>query len=49
MEILSIWTILGVATVILLAVYWGNRNAVWGGFTMGIIVGLVIALFSGFD
>ena len=49
MEILSIWTILGIVTVILLVVYWGSRNAVWGGFTIGIIVGLVIALFSGFD
>lgn len=49
MEILNIWTILGVVTIILLAVYWGSRNAVWGGFTIGIIVGLFIAIFSNFD
>ncbi len=46
----NIWTILGIATPILLVVYWRRRNAVWGGFTIGIIVGLVIALFfPGFD
>lgn len=49
MEIFNTWTILGVVTLILLAVYWGRRNAVWGGFTIGIIVGLVIALFSDFN
>ena len=49
MEFLNIWTILGVASAVLLFVYWGRRNAVWGGFTIGIIAGLIIALFSGFD
>jgi membrane protein implicated in regulation of membrane protease activity len=49
MEYLNIWTILGVVSLILLALYWNRRNAVWGGLTIGIIVGLVIALFSNFD
>ena len=49
MEYLNIWTILGVASVVLLFVYWGRRNAVWGGFTIGIIVGLMVALFAGFN
>jgi len=49
MEVINIWTILGVATLILLGVYWGKRNAVWGGFTIGIVAGLVIALFSDFN
>lgn len=49
-----IWKILGVITLILLVIYWGRRNAVWGGFTIGIIIGLIIAIFflfegSGFD
>ena len=44
-----LWTSLGIVTLILLIAYRGKRNAVWGGFTIGIIVGLVIALFSGFD
>ncbi len=45
----TIWTILGILTPILLLAYWRKRNAVWGGLTMGIIVGLLIALFSGFN
>ena len=49
MEYFGIWTILGILTFILLAVYWRTRNAVWGGFTAGIIIGLIVALFSGFD
>lgn len=44
-----IWIILGIVTLILLAVYRKKRNAVWGGLTIGIIVGLVVALFSEFD
>lgn len=48
MEYLNIWTILGTISIILLAVYWGRRNAVWGGFIIGIVIGLIIVLFSGF-
>ncbi|MFC1789495.1 hypothetical protein ACFLYY_00785 [Patescibacteria group bacterium] len=43
-----IWTILGVISVILLIIFWRSRNAVWGGFTIGAVIGLVVALFSGF-
>lgn len=43
---ISIWTIV---SVILLAIYWRGKNAVWGGFTIGIIIGSVLALFNGFD
>lgn len=49
MEYLNIWTILGAISVVLLFVYWGGRNAVWGGLTIGAVVGVTIALFSGFD
>lgn len=49
MENFSIWIILGIVTVILLMFFWRTRNAVWGGFTIGIIIGLIVALFSGFD
>jgi hypothetical protein len=54
MENLNIWKILGVITVILLIAFWRGRSAVWGGLTIGIIVGLVIAIFylfkgGGFD
>jgi hypothetical protein len=48
MELFNVWIILGIATIVLLTIYQGNRNAVWGGFTIGIIVGLVIVVFSDF-
>lgn len=33
--------------VALLIIHWGDRNAVWGGATLGIIVGLILALVQG--
>ena len=45
----TIWIILGIASIVLLAIYFRVRNAVWGGFTVGIIIGLIIALFSEFN
>jgi len=41
----DIWTILGIIAIILLFIYWRNRNAVWGGLTIGIILGLIVAIF----
>lgn len=44
------WMILSVVSIILLIVYFGRRqNAVWGGFTFGLIIGFIISLFSGFN
>ena len=48
------WEILGVITIILLICFWRTRNAVWGGFTLGIIIGSIITIIfvfkgSGFD
>ena len=48
------WTILGIITVVLLIVFWRKRNAVWGGLTIGIIIGFIVAIFylfkeSGFN
>lgn len=50
----TIWIILGIATLAPLAFYWNRRNAVWGGFTAGVIIGFVVAIFfvfkgSGFN
>ena len=42
---MNIWIILGTVSVILLIIYRGSRNAVWGGFTLGIIIGIIIAVF----
>jgi len=49
-----IWEIFGIITVALLIIYWRKRNAVWGGFAIGVIVGLIVSIFylfqgSGFD
>ena len=49
-----IWYILGAISIILLIIFWRKRNAVWGGFTLGIILGFLVALFfvaksRGFD
>ena len=51
---ISVWVILGIITLILLVIYWRKRNAVWGGFTIGIIIGLIVTIFylfkgSGFN
>ncbi len=37
-------TILAIA---LLALHWKGPNAVWGGATLGVIVGLIVALVVG--
>lgn len=47
MEIVNIWNILGVLAVILLIIFFNRgRNAVWGGLTLGIIIGLAITIIS---
>lgn len=42
------WPIFGIITIILLIVFWQKRSAVWGGFTVGVFVGLAIAIFFAF-
>ena len=41
----NIWTIFGIITIVLLILFWRKRNAVWGGLTIGIIIGIIVALF----
>jgi len=43
-----IWYILGAISIVLLLIYWNNRGAVWGGFTIGIIIGFVVAIIFAF-
>jgi len=46
----NIWIILGITSIILLAVYFRRgRNALWGGFTLGLIIGFIIAIFLYFQ
>jgi len=45
-----IWWILLVTAAVALLAHWRGRNAVWGSATIGVLVGIVIAVFRpGFD
>lgn len=45
-----IWWILLVAAAVVLLVHWRGPNAVWGTATLGILIGVVVAVFRpGFD
>ncbi len=46
---IDIWTVMTVLAVACLALWWGSKNAVWGGFTIGLIVGLIYAGLTGFE
>jgi len=39
-----IWIVLGIVVGISLIIYWGKKGAAWGGFTGGIIIGLIITI-----
>jgi len=42
------WTILLIIAIISLVVFHSGRNAVWGGLTIGVFIGFIIALISFF-
>ena len=44
-----IWVLLVTVSLILLAKYWNSRNAVWGGLTLGVIIGVLWKIFGGTD
>lgn len=44
MAIFTIWKILGIIALILLIIFWQKRGAIWGGMTLGLIIGLIIAV-----
>jgi len=45
-----LWHILYGLSGVLLLLFWDSRNAVWGGATLGFLIGLGIAFFAeGFD
>ena len=39
------WIILGIVTIGLLAYHWNSHGSVWGGFTAGLIVGIIVAIY----
>ncbi|SHG89476.1 hypothetical protein [Flavobacterium johnsoniae] len=43
---LSFWKILGMISLIGLIIFWKKRNAVWGGFTLGLIVGVIVSFVN---
>lgn len=40
------WTFLSIITIISLIVFWKGPNAVWGGFSLGAMGGLAMAIVS---
>lgn len=43
------WYVLGILTVILLFLYFEGPNALWGGFTVGVVIGIILSLISVFQ
>jgi Na+/proline symporter len=45
------WKILGILAVFSLILFWKNKNTIWGGFTLGLIIGVIVAIIkpNGFD
>jgi len=37
-------TIIAIVAAVLLVLHWKGPNAVWGGATLGVIVGVIVAL-----
>ena len=44
---MAVSTVLAIIAGVLLILHWKGPNAVWGGATLGAIVGLIIALVKG--
>lgn len=45
-----IWWILLALAALALVAHWGTRNAVWGTATMGVLIGIVVAVVQpGFE
>lgn len=39
-------TIMAIVAAVLLVLHWRGPNAVWGGATLGVIVGVIVALVT---
>jgi len=40
-------TVMAIVAGVLLVLHWKGANAVWGGATLGVVVGLIIAIVTG--
>jgi len=48
------WKILAIISLIGLLLFWRKKSAIWGGLTMGLFIGLIVAIIylikgGGFD
>jgi len=44
------WQIGYIVAILMLLLYWDGPNAIWGGASLGFLIGVVVALFcDGFD
>ena len=43
------WILFSVLACIVLIIFWKGPNAVWGGITLGLIVGIILAIISTFN
>jgi hypothetical protein len=40
----GIWEILSIISAIGIIIFWRSKNAVWGGLTIGAVIGVIVAL-----
>lgn len=43
---MGVTTIITTVAMVLLVLHWRGPNAVWGGATLGIIIGIIVALIT---
>lgn len=44
---MSLYIVLAIIAGILLVLHWKGPNAVWGGATLGVVVGIIVAFITG--
>lgn len=47
MDLILILNILFVVVIIMLILTWSKRSAVWGGATIGLVIGIIAGIFTG--
>ncbi len=44
MEWLTLWNVLGIVAILSLIIFGKGRSSIWGGLTIGAIIGLIISI-----